>query len=368
MKYLFLTSSLLLLMVSCRPEKQQETGLDYRIDREEIVIPQHSNLRSKLKLDTVKNKSWQMQFSSAGMVREIPNFFAEISSPFSGRVTKIFLHLGMKVKPGTPLFELASAEFTEAQKNYFSAQSALRKDELNLSRQRDLLRNGVAAHKDLEEAQSAWEVSSKEYQNSRAALKIYHADPDKLVFGQPLLISSPIKGEVIQNELVNGQYLKTEDAPKVKVAELNKVWVAAQVKEKDIRFIHPGDEVAIEVAAYPGRKISGRVYHLEDLIDEETRSLKVLVECDNRDYSLKPGMYVSAQFSGKPENVLVIPGTALLQMNDQSFVFVQTAAGRFIRRKVQTSATANEQVVISSGLKAGESILTEGGFYLLQAK
>lgn len=368
MKQILLTSSFVLLLASCAQKKEKEQAANYQLAGDTILLSANSNLQHKLKLDTVAEIAYRMTLSSAGTVKAIPNFFADIAAPFSGRVVKVFLKLGMKVDPGTPLFEMVSAEFIETQKNYFAAKSELKKALLNLKRQQDLKKNEVGSVKDLEEAEASYELILKEYENVKAALRIYQTDPDKLVLGQPLIIRSPIRGEVIQNDLVTGHYLKSDEAPHAKIAELNKVWIAGQVKEKDIRFIHQGDETTIAVAAYPGRKIRGRVYRAEDLIDEETRSVKVLIECENKDYALKPGMYVTVNFKDSPQNTAAVPVKSVFQMNENSFVFLQTAPGKFVRRKVETAAVDQGKMMITSGLKPGETIVTEGGFYLLEAK
>lgn len=368
MKYLILTGGFVLLMASCVQKKEAGTTSEKQLSADTSATISASGMGAELSLDTVSEMAWQLQFSSAGMVTAIPNFYAEIAAPFSGRVVRVFMKLGMKVHPGTPLFEMVSAEFMETQKAFFNAKSEFKKAGLNLRRQQDLRKHEVASAKDVEEAEAAYESSQKEYENAVSALKLYQTDPAKLVLGQGLLIRSPIRGEVIQNELVTGHYLKSDEPPHAKIAELSRVWVTAEVKEKDIRFVHPGNPVEIEVAAYPGRKISGKVYHVEELVNEDTRSIKVLIECKNNDYALKPGMYATVNFSDAPERVVAVPASAVLQADNQNFVFVQHAQGKYERRKVVTGATDKDRIVISSGLDKGEKIITKGGFYLLQAK
>jgi len=152
------------------------------------------------------------------------------------------------------------------------------------------------------------------------------------------------------------------------VAELSKVWVVGMVKEKDIRFIHELDVAEIVVAAYPGRKIVGKVFHVDEIVDEDTRSVRVLIECDNTNHTLKPGMYVTVKFIDSPEKTILVPSKAVLQYNDKSFVFVQGKKGEFIRRFVETGVTVDNRIQILSGLKIGENIVSEGAFYLLEAK
>ena len=356
------------ILLACNHKTETKENEPFSLQGDTIIIPSKSTIAGKLKLEKVKSEPFQLELQTAGTVKAIPNAYAEIAPPFSGRVTKVHLRLGMKTQAGTPLFEMVSPDFTAAQKSFFQAKSGYQVAKLSLKRQQDLKNNGVGSQKDLEEAESSFEVNEKEYQNAVASLKIFGVNTNKLVFGQPLIITSPIAGEVIANELVMGQYIKEDDAPKAKIADLKKVWVAGQIKEKDIQFIHELDGAEIQAGAYPDKKIIGKIYHVDEIIDETTRSVQVLIECLNPNHILKPGMYVSVKFTDTPVNTLFIPAKAVLQFNDRSFVFVQLADGKYTRRYVETGVSQNGKIAILSGLKPNETIISEGAFYLLEAK
>lgn len=107
---------------------------------------------------------------------------------------------------------------------------------------------------------------------------------------------------------------------------------------------------------------------MNEIVDEDTRSVQILIECENKDRDMKPGMYVTVKFIDVPENVFFVPAKAILQMDDNSFVFIQAGKGRYIKRKVQTGSTENGRIMVTSGLQAGDVIISEGGFYLLELK
>ncbi|RKR05536.1 cobalt-zinc-cadmium efflux system membrane fusion protein [Flavobacterium sp. 90] len=356
------------ILTACNDNKIVTEKENYAIKGDTIIVPSTSVIASKLKLETIKNQPYQSELITAGTVKAIPNFYAEIAPPFSGRVTKVHLKLGMKTQPGKPLFEMVSPDFIDAQKNFFQAKSAYQAARLSLKRQQDLKANGVGSQKDLEEAQTNFEVNEKEYQNTIASLKIFGVNVNKLIFGQPLIVTSPIAGEIITNEVVMGQYIKADDTPRAKVADLKKVWVAGQVKEKDIHFIHELDGAEIQVGSYPNKKITGKIYHVDEIVDETTRSIQVLIECLNSDHALKPGMYVTVKFTDTPKNTLFVPAKAVLQFNDKSFVLVQIAKGEYTRRYVETGISNNGKIAILSGLKPNETIISQGAFYLLEVK
>lgn len=79
-------------------------------------------------------------------------------------------------------------------------------------------------------------------------------------------------------------------------------------------------------------------------------------------------MYATVNFMDAPGNVVMIPLKSLLQMNETNFVFVVRSDGKYEKRKIETGATSGSGVIVRSGLKAGEKIISEGGFYLLESR
>ena len=348
--------------------KEGQNVINYTLAGDTILIPLNSNLRSKFKITAIQNELYRIQLLTAGTVKAIPTSYAEIAPPFPGRVLKSYVKLGMRVTPETSLFEISSPDFFSAQKIFFQQKSQLQLAAKILKRKRDLMSHGVGTEKDVEEAETAYDVETKEYENAMVGIKIFKADPDQLVLGQPLIVKAPINGEIIDNKIVVGQFIKDDAASVATVAELSKVWVVGQVKEKDIRYIRELDECNIEIAALPEKHITGKVYHVNEIVDESTRSVQVLIECDNKDHTLKPGMYVTVNFIEAPINAILISSKAVMQMSEESFVFIEVAKDKYLRRKIEISTTEGNQVVIKSGLAIGEKIVSEGGFYLLDAK
>lgn len=359
---------LLFFLISCYSKKEESTPKTYELRGDTIIVEDNSIITPKLKTETIRSTSHQLEMYSTGTVRAIPNFYAEIAPPFSGRVTKVYLKLGMKTQPGTPLFEMASSDFTEVQKSLLQAQSELKSARANLQRQQDLHKHGVAALRDLEEAQTYFDMQQQEYDNAASSLRIYGVDPESFKLGQNLIISSPIAGEVITNDVVLGQYIKEDDEPHAKIAQLNKVWVVGEVKEKDLGFITQLDEAKIGFTAFPEREISGKIFHIDEIVDEDTRSVRVMIECNNEDNLLKPGMYVSVKFIDQSRETLLIPSKAVLQYNDRTFVFVKLSEGMYMRRYVETGVSVDDKIVVTSGLNEDETIIVEGAFYLQDAR
>lgn len=369
MKTIFIYAGMIIILASCghRPKAEQDTA-GYTVQDDTITVAASSSLAASLKTIVVQNQSYQRHLVTVGTVKAIPTQYAEIAPPFAGRVVKSYLQLGMQCRQGTPLFEISSPDFVAAQKIFFQEKAQLEQASKTLQRQKDLVAHGVGTQKDLEEAQTAYAVEKQEYDNAVIGIRIFQADPDNLSLGQPLVVRSPIAGEVIANNVVVGQYLKEDASNIATVAELSKVWIAGQVKEKDIPYIHELDACEIDVASQPDKYIKGKIFHVEAIMDNDTRSVQVLVEANNADRTLKPGMYVTVNFSEVPDTAILIPSTALLQASDAKFVFLKIASGKYVKRQVQTDGVQVDKTVIKSGLEAGDTIISEGSYYLQDAQ
>lgn len=232
-------------------------------------------------------------------------------------------------------------------------------------RQQDLVKHGVGIQKELEESETEYRNKKISLSNASSALKIY---TNQSKGTGALIIRSPISGEVISSKIVTGQYLKEDAEPVVIIAELSKVWISGEVKEKDLRFIKKGDQVSVTINSYPDHIINGKIYHINDWVDETTRSIKVLIECDNPDRKLKPGMFATISYSTDSENTMIIPTAALMQENEHQYVWLKTGKNQFIKRNVTTTEASDKTVKITSGLNSGDEIMTAGGIYLLEIK
>ncbi|MCC8144437.1 MAG: efflux RND transporter periplasmic adaptor subunit [Tannerellaceae bacterium] len=354
------------ILAACKPGNPEQESSAYYFRGDTVIITDNSVLTNRLKIQSVEEELYSKEVITAGTIQADPTRYAYIAPPFPGRVVRSHIKLGQEVNQHTPLFEIISPDFTSAQKEFFQAQSERELALKDMKRKEDLIKHGVSSQRELEEAANELMIVEKEYENAYAALQVYQTDPENMVLGQPLVIRAPIKGEVLENNLVTGIFLNTESEHVAVVADLSEVWVAAQVKEKDIRFIHVGDDMDIHISALPGEKIKGKVFHIEDKIDEETRSIEVLSVCNNKDRLLKLGMYATVHFIDEPVNTIIIPEKVLMQDEKYSFVFVQEAPGRFVKRPVEVETTINGKAIVTNGLRNNETIIAEGGYYLKQ--
>lgn len=357
-----------ILTISCHQDKEHIDNLDIstQTHNDTIQIQTNAEILSKIVVTKIEEKYFRKKLTCAGIVKVIPGRYAKVATPFPGRVIKSFVKLGEKVNEGDPLFAISSSDFFNTQKNYFDAKEEYKKSELNLKRQQDLIKNNVGVQKELEEAETDFATKKTALENAAAALKLFNIDPHQLTLGDPLIIRSPIFGEIIENKIVLGEYLKEDAEPIIVVAELSKVWIAGKIKEKDIDVLNNLDDVEIFVSAFPDKKFKGHLFYIGQTVDEETRSIDVLIETDNTEKIFKPGMYVTVNFYNKPEKKIIIPNSAILQSSDYPFVLIQKQNNIFIKKKIKIESSTKDSSVINDGLLPNQKIITQGAIYLIQ--
>jgi cobalt-zinc-cadmium efflux system membrane fusion protein len=168
---------------------------------------------------------------------------------------------------------------------------------------------------------------------------------------------------VVKSNITIGGYVKEDSEPLAVIADLSKVWVRALVKEKYFGAIKQGDRVEVYTDAHPDKITWGTIYYIGEMLDEETRSLEVIVECNNTDRELKLGMFCEVHFLNSPIQAVILPATAIMQEQENDYVFVEIEKGKFIRRIVEVESVKNGKVRIVSGISEGENVVVEGGIY-----
>jgi len=331
-----------------------------------VRVDSSSPILKYLKTSEVTPVPFSSEFRTVGTARAENGAYAEVVIPFDGRITRSFVRIGQKVRAGQALFELYSPEFNELVKEYFQAQRTADKVKADYRRKQSLFENEVISKRELEESFTDTEIADRDLESAEATLRIYNVDFSKAKVGQPVSILAPISGEVVSADLTVGQYVKADDESPVTIADLGSMWVTALVKEHYIGSVTNDAEAEIFIESTPDLPIKAKVLNVGNVVDEETRAVQVILSCDNADRRLKHGMYVSVHFMSEPQDMVVVPSSAIFQGEQFNYVFVQLSEDTYIKRRVVLGSSNDDKSLISlkSGLDTGENVITEGGIFL----
>ena len=310
-----------------------------------------------------------------------------------GVVERVSVRLGDRVRKGDALATYDNVVVGELVGEYLSARAKLRQMEADrgakeqaLTRARELFKVEAISKQTLELREAEFHsaeaaVASEEAAVARVEEQLHRfglTDQDLQALrpgdaasphrdASHTVLRAPFDGIVTKFNVANGEVVEPE-RELFTISDLSSVWVLADVYERDLARVRADTDATVRVDTYPDRVFNGRVTYVSDLVDPETRSVKVRCVVNNADGALKLDMFARIVIpTVERKEVLSVPEAAIQKVDGRSIVFVRSSPTRFERRVVETGLTAQGLVEIRSGLKAGEEIVASGSFYLKTA-
>ncbi len=289
-----------------------------------------------------------------------------IYAPLAGRVASIHTDLGKSVRKGETLLALLSPEFGAAQADASKAMADLRFAEKNFYRQKELFDAGIVARKDFEQTETDALRAKAEADRAVARINLYGAHG---MVNQQLTLNSDMAGVVVEKNVNPGQEIRPEQfgpgaLALFVVSDPSSLWVQIDAQEADISALKPGASFELSVAALGDQKFKGRVMASADVIDPNTRTIKVRGVVENPQRMLKAEMLGTAQIHRSLGQGLVVPASAVLLRGTQHWVFVKTAADTFEPRMVKLSYEGSKVSIVSSGLQTNDQVVSENSLLL----
>jgi cobalt-zinc-cadmium efflux system membrane fusion protein len=287
----------------------------------------------------------------------------------SGPVSRVAVVPGQKVQKGEPMLYVASPDYSQLRTNYLKTKEAYALAQKAYARARDLYEHKAIAEQNLEQAQSAEILASGDLASAQAALKVMGiTDPDALVQAPPSFevpVRAPIGGVVVEQDVSAGQLIQPGTTQCFVVSDIGTVWVLVNVYQKDLPYVHVGNTVTIQTDTYADA-FHGRISYVAASLDPNTRTLQARIETNNPGEKLKKDMYVVATVNaGTIPNAIALPDAAVLRDSEnQPFVYAAAGSNQFGRRAVTLGESLNGKTEITSGLKAGDQVIGNGGLFV----
>lgn len=299
---------------------------------------------------TVGTMDLERTIRTVGRIEASEDRIADVTPKVDGFVEKLFVATtGEGVRAGAPLLTLYSPDLVAAQEELLTAMRlAGRVDPSATEAYESALAMLAAAERRL----SFWDINTEQVDRLKETGEVTRT----------LTLVSPVSGIVLEKQVNEGQRVNPGQLL-YRVADLSEVWVEGDVFEQDIQLIEQGSQAHIEVSAYPGEHLMGRVSFIYPTVDVGTRTNQVRVTLPNRDLALKPGMFATIFFDTRiGEDVVAVPLEAVVVTGERNLVFVRAADGMLQPREVALGANAEEYVQILGGLEPGETIVQSANF------
>ena len=291
-------------------------------------------------VQTVQAQTWQEQLTALGSVYARNQI--TLTSQVAGSINKINFTDSQTVPAGYPLVEIDS-RFEQAKLH--EAQARLSDDQRRLHEMQLLEAKKAVSLSELQAQEALVEQSSAAVDAAATTLSFY-------------TLEAPFGGVLGLSDLSPGQYVRAGDSL-VTLTNLEHLYVDLNFPDKYLSQIETGMVVDLQFEAWPDLHFSATVSSLDPVVNIQSRNFKVRTELDNSEGLLRPGLLAQATLSLAPESVITIPTSSIFYRGTQAFVYL-VVDNKAIEQAVNTLQVVGDQTYISSGLTAGDEIITAG--------
>ncbi len=346
-----------------------------------VVLSPAATKEAGLRIETAARVTVRDTIDAPGVLALDERRTARIASQVEGKVLEVFVEIGDRVPAGRELAHMISPVVHEAWAAYRKAiverrraQSGLKLAAQQEERMKRLyaakavplqeLQRSAADRVSSEEALNLVEIEVRRGEEEMEHLGVTNKEDPSGESGEQIPVKSPLAGVVLEKRITEGG-AATPGSPLFVVSDLSSLWALAEIDETALSHVQTGQPAEVRVAAYPAERFPGTISWVADMVNPKTRRVTVRCAVPNPSGRLKPDMYATVALGASMEHqVIVVPAEAVQEIEGKPALFVETAAGRFVRRDVTVGAERDGRIQIRSGVAAGDRVVVAGAFLL----
>jgi len=326
----------------------------------EKTVKLEPGMMANIKLEQLSEKVLPSTFTATGKVNFNEDQMARILAPVAGQVTNLRAKVGDSVVKGQDLFYINSREAAAAISEYLENRKDLELAEKHFALTKDLYDHQAASLVSLQQAEGDLAKATARDARSVKVLQVLGLNPNETGMEARIAVKTPLNGKVVERSVTEGQFVQPDSNPLMMIADLASLWVLADIYENDLHRIQVGQKAEVTTAAYPDERFMATISRISDVVDPTTRTVKVRFLVSNPAARLKPEMFASVKiFVNEAGTALTLPASAVFTESGKNYVYVQTGNTEFTRRLVEVSPDSSGRLRVTSGLKAGEKVVSE---------
>jgi membrane fusion protein, heavy metal efflux system len=359
MKTSLLTLSIMLgCLWGCQPKNEAKTSTArYCLS---------DTLAQTVRIDTARLKPVISELKLIGKITFNEDKVVNVFPLVSGRVLELKAQLGDYVQKGQMLALLQSGDIAGIDQDLVAAESNLRIAQKNLDVTEDMYKSGLTAERDVANARQEVQKAEGELNRVRQTLKVYGAGSNNATY----TVRAPIAGFVVAKNITENMDVRADaQAQLFTISDLDKIWVLADVYETDIEKVALGMEAKVTTVSYPDQPLYGQVDKVFNVLDPQSRVMKIRVVLPNANYRLKPEMFanVALKFDEGQSQRLAVPSNAIVFDQNKNFVVVYKDKCQIEAREVQVYRVVNGTTYLSGGLSPGELVISRSQLLVYKA-
>jgi cobalt-zinc-cadmium efflux system membrane fusion protein len=338
---------------------------------DEVVVLSKAEMEMiEIQTEKVNFQSMRSHLSVMGKVLAHPMRKAIVSYAFPARISQIHIQIGDWVKKNQTLITLQSEEVGNAKSDFYKAMADHELAKVNFEREKSLFDRGVGAKKNYITAEAELKVAEATLNAAEKKLHVLgfterqvKAISETHQINPVITLYAPISGKIIENQAILGAMID-QGTEILTILDPTILCIDAEIYEKDVAKVRIGQDVEISVPAYPGESFMGKICFISDVLKEETRTITVRSEVENKEFKLKPGMFADIKiYLNHQTEVLVAPEEAILDEKDEKLVFLKKD-GKYLPVIVEIGIKEGGYVEILNGIQEGDEVVTKGSYQL----
>jgi len=322
-------------------KKEIETGV--------IRVPETRRQEIGVRTAIADVKPLRLSIRAVGKTTYDESRVRDVTLKLKGWIEKLYVdETGQPVRKGQPLFALYSPDLYAAEQEFLLAvhSQATAKTTGAPDRADYLVR---AARERLE----LLDLSDAQIDHIAAVGKAIERMP----------ILSPYNGFVIEKNVNEGAAVEAGQRI-YRIADLDRIWVEADVYESDLPQLAVGQPVRVTLPYLPGTKLDGRIAYIYPFLNQQTRTGKVRIELPNPKLALKPEMYADVTLEIDRGPRLVIPVSAVVETGPRRIVFLDLGGGRLRPQDVELGLRNGDDYEVLKGVQKGDKVVTSANFLI----
>ncbi|GAA4738111.1 efflux RND transporter periplasmic adaptor subunit [Flavisolibacter ginsenosidimutans] len=353
MKYLFSFCSIAALfaaLTACNSNAAKAP------EKKEVCIS--DTISKMIRIDSVSEKAIDDELKLSGEVSFNENKVVKVFPVSSGQVLSVNTSLGNYVKAGQTLAVIRSADIAGNYADLSTAGNDIAIAKREMENAEHLFKNGIGSEKDYVQAKQAYEKAMTNATKIRSQISINGSGHTSA--NGTYVVTAPKSGYVVEKNVNPGQFIRNDNGQNLfTVGDTKDVWIWANVYESDIARVKEGYRAMVTTLAYPDTVFTGKVDKVNQILDPQTKVMKIRIVLPNNNGQLKPEMFANITIENKEgKRAVVIPSSALVSEDGKSYVVVYHDKCNLQIKEVQVLKTSGDAIYLKSGLQKGEQLIS----------
>ena len=345
---------------SCKEKKNDQVDVSQKIcitDSMEKII----------RIDSATTNNIESELKLSGEINFSDNKVVKVFSFSSGKVMEVKVSQGDKVSKGQVLAVIKSVEVAGNYSDLSTSGNDVTIAKRKLDNEESLYKNGIASEREYLEAKENYTKALTSVQKLKEQININGGG--HTTAGGTYVITAPMAGYVVEKKISEGAFIRNDNSENMfTIGDISEIWVYANVYETDIAKVKEGYKATVTTLAYPDKVFTGVIDKVSQVLDPQTKVMKIRVKLKNDNLQLKPEMFANITVLNKEgQQAINIPAASIISENGNNYVVLYHSKCDLKVQQVELLKISGDKAYIKSGLQIGEKVISANQILLFRA-